>query len=64
MFQAIAEDADVNVTDEDVQAYFKNNMGMDNIDSLEQSYGMPYLKLVTLIDKVNDLLQDTAVIEE
>ncbi len=64
VFQAIAEDADVNVTDEDVQAYFKNNMGMDNIDSLEQSYGMPYLKLVTLIDKVNDLLQDTAVIEE
>ncbi len=64
VFQAIAEDADVNVTDEDVQAYFKHNMGMDNIDSLEQSYGMPYLKLVTLIDKVNDLLQDTAVIEE
>ena len=30
----------------------------------DRSYGMPYLKLVTLIDKVNDLLQDTAVIEE
>ncbi len=63
VFQAIAEDADLVVTDEDVQAYFKNAMGLDNLDSLVQSYGMPYLKLVTLLDKVNGLILETAVVE-
>ncbi len=63
VFQAIAEDADITVSDEDVQEYFKNAMGMENVDSLAQSYGMPYLKLVTLLNKVNGLIQETAIVE-
>lgn len=62
VFQAIAEDADVSVDEGDVKEYFEGYMGTSDIDSFAQTYGMPYLKLVTLLNAVNELLVDSAVV--
>jgi trigger factor len=63
IIQAISEDADISVSDEDVAAYFKNYVGLDDYSKYEENYGMPYLKLVTLHQAVMDYLEDNAVLE-
>lgn len=63
VFQAIAEDAGIEVTEDDVLAYFQAAMGITDLADLEEQYGMPYLKLCTLVQEVQDLLTDNAVIE-
>lgn len=62
VFQAIAEDADISVDEDDVREYFEGYMGTSDIDSFSQTYGMPYLKLVTLLNAVNEFLADSAVV--
>lgn len=62
IIQAIAEDAGISVSDEDVAAYFKDHTGSDDYSAYEEQYGMPYLKLITLQQVVMDYLEDNAVL--
>jgi len=62
IIQAIAEDAGISVSDEDVAAYFKDYTGLDDYSTYEEEYGMPYLKLITLQQAVVDYLEDNAVL--
>jgi trigger factor len=62
IIQAIAEDAGISVSDEDVAAYFKNYAGLDDYSDYEENYGMPYLKLITLQQVVMDYLENNAVL--
>lgn len=58
VYQAIAEDQGLSVSDDDVAAYFKTFYGTDDYSTYEEHYGMPYLKLIVLIQQVNDLLME------
>lgn len=58
--QAVAEDADLSVNDEDLAAYFKDEMKVDDHTSYETQYGKPYLMQVTLIQKVMNYLIENA----
>jgi trigger factor len=62
IIQAIAEDAGISVSDEDVAAYFKDYAGLDDYSTYEEEYGMPYLKLITLQQAVVGYLEDNAVL--
>ena len=63
VYQAIAEDAGIDPTEDDVLAYFRSIMGVEDLTDLENAYGMAYLKLCTLVQQVEDLLTDGATIE-
>lgn len=63
IIQAIAEDAGISVSDQDVAAYFETYFGSDDYSEYEEYYGMPYLKLVTLNQMVMDYLEDNAVLK-
>lgn len=63
VFQAIAEDAGIEVNESDVLEYFKSSMGVSDLTELGAQYGMPYLKLCTLARAVEDLLLENVTIE-
>ena len=63
VYQAIAEDAGIDPTEDDVLAYFQSIMNVEDLTDLESAYGMPYLKLCTLVQQVEDMLTDGATIE-
>jgi trigger factor len=63
IIQAIAEDAGIGVTDDDVAAFFKEDVGIEDYSEQEEHFGMPYLKLVILHQAVFEHLVDNAVIE-
>ena len=63
VFQAIAEDAKIGVTDEDVAAFFMEDIGIEDYSEQEEHFGMPYLKLVVLQQKVFEHLSDITVKE-
>jgi trigger factor len=63
IIQAIAEDAGISVSDEDVATYFKDYAGLDDYSEYEENFGMPYLKFVALNQAVMDYLEDSAVLE-
>jgi trigger factor len=60
--QAIAEDAGISVSDEDVAAYFKES-GLDDYSEQKEYYGMPYLKWRTLNKAVLDYVKNRAVLQ-
>ena len=60
--QAIAEDADISVDNEDVVAFFTEYMGTSDYSSYEEQYGLPYLKQVALQQKVLDFIVENAVL--
>lgn len=61
LIQALAEDMNLNVTDEDVAAYFKENMGTEDYSNYESAFGMPYLKMSVYEVKARDALLETVV---
>lgn len=63
IFQAIAEDAGITVTDDDVAAYFAEYMGVEDYSEYKESYGMPYLKLTVLHQAVMDHIINSAIME-
>jgi trigger factor len=63
IIQAVAEDANITVTSEDVANYFKEQMGTDDYSEYEEMYGMPYLKQAVLSQMVMDYLAEHAVLE-
>ena len=46
IMQAIAEDANITVSDNDVAEYFKYYQGTDDYSTYKEIYGMPYIKQV------------------
>ncbi len=64
VFQAIAEDAGITVSDDELASYLKGVTGTDDIDSLESQYGHGYLMLQALVQKVGDYLTGNAQIDE
>ena len=57
--QAVAEDADLSVSDEDMAYY----LGTSDYSTYVEEYGLPYLKQYALIQKVIDQIVDNAVLE-
>ena len=64
VFQAIAEDAGIAVSDDELTSYLKGVTGSDDMDSLESQYGHGYLMLQALVQKVGDYLTGNAQIDE
>ena len=62
IYQAIAEDKGMTVTDEDVTAEFAD-MDESSMKDLQDYYGMPYIKCMLLNSKVAQLIRDTAVVK-
>lgn len=58
--QAIAEDAGISVTDEDLNDYFLTYLHTDDYSEYETFYGKPYLKLMVLNQLVLDHIEDNA----
>ena len=63
VIQAIAEDAGILVSVDDVTEYFVNNVGTDDFSMYEEMYGLPFLKMIVLSDLVFAHLKENAVLE-
>lgn len=63
VLQAIAEDAGITVTEEDVSTFFNEKMETDDYSEFLEFYGMPYLKLITLHDAITEYLLANAILE-
>lgn len=61
--QAIAEDAGITATEEDVADYFLNIAGESDYSSYEEEVGLPYLKQIALGEKVVNLILEHVVYE-
>jgi len=62
IMQAIAEDAGITVSDEDISAFFVKYFETDDYSEYETEYGMNYLKQVVLYQNVLDYIKSTAVL--
>lgn len=60
VLQAIAEDAQIQVDDQDISDYFIEYMDMEDYSELETYYGMPFITMSVLQQKVLDYLIDNA----
>ena len=61
ILQAVADDADIHVTEEDVASYFKTYLYLDDYSSYEENFGKEYLRRVALNSRVLEYLVDNAV---
>jgi len=62
IMQAIAEDANITISNNDVAEYFKYYQGTDDYSTYKEIYGMPYIKQVVLNQAVMDYLIKNAVL--
>lgn len=62
--QAIAEEADIVVTEENLSEYFLEYTGSGDYSEFETIYGLPYLKNSLLQDVVLEYLKEMVVLEE
>ena len=60
--QAVAEDADISISEDDIIEYFDKYMGTSDYSAYEQEYGLPYLKQMVLQQTVIDLMVENAVL--
>ena len=63
ILQAIAEERNITVTDNDVAQYFKKYTGTEDYSLYKESLGMPYLKMNVLNQAVIDYIQSNSVLE-
>lgn len=63
IIQAIAEDANLSVTEDDLTTYFTEYVGTDDYSQYEEQYGLPHLMLSVLHQSVLDYIIDNAVLE-
>lgn len=63
VYQAIAEDQGITVSAQGVANYFQTQYGTSDYSSYESTYGLPYLKLIVMVQDVNDLLKSGATVE-
>ena len=52
IYQAVAEKLDYKVSDDDLKAYFLEHNGSEDYSSIEESYGLPYIKYIVTCEKV------------
>lgn len=60
MYQAIAEKEGIKIKNTDVADYMEELSGSREYEDYRNTYGMPYLKLMTLTDKALDFVIDNA----
>ena len=64
VLQAIAEDAGIMVSEEDMENYFYDETtGSSDYTEYKKEYGLPYLKMLVLSSKVSGLLLGNTVME-
>ncbi|MBF7096456.1 trigger factor [Alkalibacter mobilis] len=61
--QAIAEDAEISVSEDDIETFFKDTMALEDYTEYEETYGLPYLTMTVLHQSVFDYLTENAVKE-
>ncbi len=61
--QAIAEEQGMEVTDEDIAAFFDEQIGNTDYSTYEADFGLPYLKMNVLNDMVTKFLEEKAVLD-
>lgn len=59
--QTVAEKQNISVSEDDIKAYFLKNVNTEDYSAYEDSYGLPYIKMIVLEDKVLNWLTDNAV---
>ena len=52
VMQAIAEQEGISISDDDLAEYFSSNMNLDDYSEYEEYYGLGYLKMIALNEKV------------
>lgn len=65
VIQAIAEAANIQVSDEDMDEYMNesaNGIDIESLPELEQQFGIPYIKHIVLQYKILNLLYDNSVL--
>lgn len=62
IIQAIAEDAKLSISNDDVSAYFSEYIGADDYSDYEEEYGLPYLKQIVLTQHVLNYITEHAVL--
>jgi len=63
LIEAIAEDAEITASDDDVNEYFNEIMDSDNLVEFRTIYGLPHMKMVTIQKKVLDYLLERVILE-
>lgn len=63
ILQAIAEATGMVVSEADVARFFAENMDTDDYSEYEEFYGLPYLKLITLHNEINEYLQANVILD-
>lgn len=63
IMQAIAEDSGMSVGLDELAAYFTETTGSADYSKYQESYGLPYLKLIALCQRVMDSMVESAVLE-
>ena len=61
--QAIAENNNISVSDDDIKAYIEEMYGEGSYDTTLESYGKPYLAQEALQNKVHELLVENATVK-
>lgn len=61
IIQAVAEDAGLTVTKEDIDAYFHDYIKVEDYSQFEEQYGEPFLKMSVLNKMVMDHIEASAV---
>jgi len=60
--QAVAEDAGLSVSDDDLANYMQSVIGTSDYSQYESQFGIPYMKQAALVQKVLDLVSANAVL--
>jgi len=63
IIQAVAEEAGIRITADDLEAYFLNFSGSSDYSMFEDLFGLPYLKKIILSQHVLEFLIDNVVFE-
>lgn len=62
VLQAIAEDAEITLSDEDVKEYFVKEYSDEDYAAIVENAGMPYMKMIVINQKVLEQLQENVVL--
>lgn len=61
--QAIAEDAGLSVSEDDIRSFFKTNIGSEDYSDAQSTYGIGFIKNTVLSQKVLNYVRDSAVLK-
>ena len=63
VLQAIAETEGINVTEDEAMSFLKEAAGQDDVSEFINAYGLNYVKMIVLQDKVVEFLTENVVVE-